>query len=287
VRLVACRKCHAQYDVTDLADPRFACRCGAPVENTSLRAVDAEVRRCRSCGAGVGADAEACEFCGSGIVRDERRLSLICPECYARNEEISRFCAACGVEFAPEPVPHEADELPCVQCGCLMPRRRVGGLLVHECPRCHGLWAPDDRFDELVNRTIDAQLRAGKTRLPGPGPRRNGGTVTEPVRYRKCPVCGALMHRKNFRRTSGVIIDRCHPHGTWLDADELERIAGFIQSGGLERSLEAELTGLNRTEPSHARMEFQRILMEHRASSHGVRGTLLETFGHLLGEFFS
>lgn len=287
MRLVACRSCHAQYDVTDVKDARFDCRCGVPVENVTPTAVDAEVRRCRSCGAAVGRDGDACEYCGSAIVRDTRRLDLICPECYARNEERSRFCTGCGVEFQPEPVPSASEELACVKCGCLMPRRRVGGVLVHECPECHGLWAPHDGFDELVNRAIDARQRTGQDRLPGPGPRTRGGNpVTEPVQYRKCPECGAFMNRQNFRRTSGVIVDRCHQHGTWLDADELEQIAGFIFSGGLERSLEAQLAELRRPEPSRARMEFEKILMQRRTSSHEVKGTLLETFGRLLGDLF-
>jgi hypothetical protein len=40
------------------------------------------------------------------------------------------------------------------------------------------------------------------------------------------------MLRRNFRRSSGVILDVCRAHGTWLDADEIEEIAGFILSGG-------------------------------------------------------
>jgi Zn-finger nucleic acid-binding protein len=40
------------------------------------------------------------------------------------------------------------------------------------------------------------------------------------------------MQRRNFRKKSGVIIDSCPSHGIWLDADELEQIAGFILSGG-------------------------------------------------------
>jgi hypothetical protein len=41
------------------------------------------------------------------------------------------------------------------------------------------------------------------------------------------------MHRKNYGKRSGVIVDWCGPHGTWLDADELEQIAHFIAGGGL------------------------------------------------------
>jgi Zn-finger nucleic acid-binding protein len=40
------------------------------------------------------------------------------------------------------------------------------------------------------------------------------------------------MNRSNYRKSSGVILDVCREHGTWLDADELERIAGFILEGG-------------------------------------------------------
>ena len=42
----------------------------------------------------------------------------------------------------------------------------------------------------------------------------------------------AFMHRRNYRKSSGVIVDECREHGTWLDPDELEQIAGFILSGG-------------------------------------------------------
>lgn len=44
------------------------------------------------------------------------------------------------------------------------------------------------------------------------------------------------MNRKNYGGRSGIIIDWCGPHGTWLDADELEEIATYIAEGGLPRS---------------------------------------------------
>lgn len=51
--------------------------------------------------------------------------------------------------------------------------------------------------------------------------------------YRKCPECGAMMQRRNFGRRSGVVVDWCASHGTWLDAHELEDIASFVIEGGL------------------------------------------------------
>ena len=226
MRLVACGSCHTQFDVTDVGEKEFACRCGETVENRPLEAVEAEIHRCGSCGALVQAEADACTYCGSGIVRDLGRLSLICPECYGRNPDETRYCCVCGVRFEPQPIGADAQELPCPVCGCLMPPRAVGAVGINECPQCNGLWVPGNRFDALVDRAVDAQRERDPHRLAQDQPRSTGGNpVSHGVAYRKCPVCEAFMHRRNWMKTSGVVIDRCNEHGTWLDADELEQIA--------------------------------------------------------------
>ncbi len=232
MRLVACPDCHRQYDVTHVVQEFVACSCGASIANRPQTPVDKPIHRCGSCGASVTGDTEVCAYCGGSLVRDEEALSTICPECFARNAEHSRFCTACGVAFDPQPLV-EGRELPCPCCGGLMPVRSIGELPTNECPSCNGLWVPGDHFETLVNRAVDSLRK----RTPGErerlAPRRVGGNpVARGVHYRKCPVCEAFMHRRNFRRSSGVIIDRCHDHGTWLDADELEEIAGFIVDHG-------------------------------------------------------
>ena len=50
------------------------------------------------------------------------------------------------------------------------------------------------------------------------------------------------MQRKNFARRSGIIVDWCGKHGTWLDADELEDLASYILAGGLD-SADASMNG--------------------------------------------
>jgi hypothetical protein len=53
------------------------------------------------------------------------------------------------------------------------------------------------------------------------------------------------MARKNYGKRSGVIVDWCAAHGTWLDADELEQIASFIASGGLRDAPPSAAPGLS------------------------------------------
>jgi Zn-finger nucleic acid-binding protein len=233
VRLVACQNCHTQYDVTDVETERITCRCGESVANASTRGVDALIHRCGSCGATLSSDAHDCTYCGSEVVRDETKLSLICPECHGRNAEDSRFCTGCGVLFSPETVKPDGYEVPCPVCACLMPARQIGGVGINECARCNGLWAPEDRLDQLIARAIEARRGSDPVLRAEFEPRVSGSNpAAQKVAYRKCPDCDAFMQRRNFRRSSGVIIDRCNKHGTWLDADELEQITGFLLSGG-------------------------------------------------------
>jgi Zn-finger nucleic acid-binding protein len=227
MRLIACGQCHAQYDVALVVAETIACSCGETLVNRALVPVDNEVQRCGSCGAHVVGDSDGCHYCGSELapVGD---LSLICPECFARNADGSRFCTSCGVAFAPQAIPIEGHELPCPACDVLMPPTQVAGIGLNECRSCNGLWVPGENFDALVSRATENARAAGATK-----PRTEGGNpASRQVRYRKCPECQGFMQRRNYRRSSGVVLDVCHNHGSWLDADELEEIAGFILSGG-------------------------------------------------------
>jgi Zn-finger nucleic acid-binding protein len=205
----------------------------------------------------VDGEAEGCEYCGSAIVRDLGQRSLICPECYARCHESARFCTACGVGFRPEEVRLEGHERPRPVCEILMSPQQVGGLSINECTKCRGLWVPGQNFDLLVARAIEARRDAGPEQLLQLRPRvRGANPAAQGIHYRRCPDCQAYMQRRNFHKSSGVITDVCRQHGTWLDADELEQIAGFLLSGGqpsptltqppvAERRIRADAAGLD------------------------------------------
>ena len=229
MKLIACPVCHTQYDVSQIDAASFPCRCGETLENRNLEAVDAAVARCGSCGAQVGAEADSCTYCGSEILRDPDKLSLICPECFARNADASRFCVACGVAFRPEQPVAAGRELGCPACETRMPPSQVAGIALNECPGCHGLWVPGDQFDALVRRA--ARAREERSAAAEPPRVAKANPFTQSMEYRRCPECSAFMLRNNYRRSSGIILDECRAHGTWLDADELEQVAGFILEG--------------------------------------------------------
>ena len=80
------------------------------------------------------------------------------------------------------------------------------------------------------------------------------------------------MLRSNYKRSSGVILDECRAHGTWLDADELEQVAGFILAGGhTSPMLEAEHQAAEREAAAafaRARIETARRSAQRTARAH-------------------
>lgn len=112
------------------------------------------------------------------------------------------------------------------------------GIPLHECTKCLGLWLDAATFERICR---DAEQQA--TVLAN-GRSMGAANAIGTVRYLRCPQCRDLMHRVNFARCSGVIVDVCRSHGTWFDANELHRIVQFIRAGGMTRSREKEKAAL-------------------------------------------
>ncbi len=287
MRLVACRECHTQYDASQVAEERIRCHCGASIENRAPEAVDVPVQRCSACGAALAPDSEHCGYCDSAIEREPGKLSLICPECFARNRESSRFCGGCGVAFRPQPLLVPGEKLRCPACEREMQPRAINGIGVSECLVCHGLWVPGESFDALLEQAIAGWRAQAAPARPLAGRLRRRAALPDKLVYRRCPRCASPMTRKNFGRASGVIVDWCGEHGTWLDADELEAIADFILSGrGAAAAGGAAAVSTLRfpsAETVRARTEAERLQADEKAKS---RERLERIFGrHAESEF--
>lgn len=128
--------------------------------------------------------------------------------------------------------PDLADYRPprCAGCDGQMEAHPDHDKAVAHCQRCDSLW-----FGRGVLEAILAKVELHVQPAPmGQEPSVLPVRVPQPVEYRQCPSCAQHMARSNYGRISGVIIDTCRRHGTYLDAGELEALEVFVQSGGME-----------------------------------------------------
>jgi len=125
------------------------------------------------------------------------KIALICPKCRNRN---------------------------------LRPVREYDAVLEY-CAHCHGFWVDIDQQRTALGLdgrvfTLDELKRLRRFYKPF-GKMKTSG-------YPPCPICQQLMNRKNWGSYSGVIVDFCLDHGTWFEADQLEKVREYVALGGAE-----------------------------------------------------
>jgi Zn-finger nucleic acid-binding protein len=159
-------------------------------------------------------------------------MTVYCGACLSMNKAGAVYCSDCGKRLvAPVEAP-EATDQECPRCRALLRRRALGGFRPLECPICCGLFVAVSDLEALITAQRERGEEAGST--PGRHPER-ASLAPEDVAYLRCPECATVMNRVNYGRISGVIIDTCKAHGHWLDPGELEKIARWVATGGLEK----------------------------------------------------
>jgi len=173
------------------------------------------------------------------------------------------LCTGCGRELGLEPV-GEPDVYSCPDCRSPFQQFRGGAGTLHDCGRCGGQFV-----DHALLRDLLDQREAYGRVAPRPPPKHN--PLSTPLRYIPCPLCAEIMLRKNFGRSSGVIIDVCTKHGVWFDRGELPRVLDFVEAGGLELARRRELDAEHERERRERVRHVEESLEGLRAPA-GVRG---------------
>ncbi len=284
--LVACESCNRQYDTCNFkAGSRFHCTCGTVVTVQAVRARDVAVVRCSSCGAARQEKEDACLYCGSAFTLVEQDLHTVCPQCMARISDRAKFCHFCATPIAPQGSAGDCTDFACPACGDerKLTSRSLGKdrLSVLECGSCAGLWLDSKVFQLLQERALEASTSGDLFEHE-----RQRGHLDQPKDrhgrfYRPCPVCSILMHRRNYGRRSGVLVDTCKAHGIWFDLGELETILRWIKSGGLARAQQLETKRLHRQQ----RLK-QEVTKTHDHWSKSSYGTGTGDLIHAIVDFF-
>lgn len=214
---------------------------------------DAASLHCPNCGAPVGPGLRRCPYC-------EARLATVsCPSCFALMFDSAAYCDRCGAKRARAAA--VVTPARCPGCSAELQRIAVGDASLLECGACDGVWVEAGDFERLCS---SREAQAGVLHRVTEGPR----PAAERVRYRPCVACAKMMNRVNFGRISGVVVDVCKGHGTFLDAGELHQIVAFIHAGGLDRARARQIEELKEQERQLRQREAQTSRDRGRSDPH-------------------
>jgi len=108
----------------------------------------------------------------------------------------------------------------------------LGSLEVDRCRSCSGIWVDADELKAFRTLADDVGVQEGVRSalddMRKPAPASSTGYVS-------CPVCAETMSRTNHADVSGIPIDHCRRHGSWLDHDDAVRLFELMASGDEER----------------------------------------------------
>lgn len=243
--LISCKSCRRQYDATGMrSGEHLRCRCGHLMAVPDELPHEARMVHCSSCGGKLAPGMARCEYCGGEVALEDRMIGPACPLCFARLRPGARFCMECGARIQPQALRGIRSSARCPRCkGSLVLRELENGQYT-ECTSCGGIWLDAQHFERVLQEKDAGSLGHVLPAATCPGTSGEAKTpevVPDTVKYIPCPVCGTLMHRKNFAGCSGVILDWCKGHGFWFDTYELAKVLEFIRAGGLDRSRRLEI----------------------------------------------
>lgn len=125
----------------------------------------------------------------------------------------------------------------CPQCKEPLEIADRSTVVGYPCSKCGGIWLEKETMQKVVAyldpQSIQMSEQAAETaEIPFP-----------PHDARPpCPMCGEAMTTFVLQGTD-VEVDRCEPHGTWLDRGELETIVHELTKGVYEMAAAHPATG--------------------------------------------
>lgn len=159
----------------------------------------------------------------------------LCPVC-GNDVADPTVCPVCIAGRAPKHKHAEVTETPhvpqCPRCSEALEDQDWEGIAIRSCPVCRGSFFPDQALEMVLNKLratcapgdVRAVLEDFKDRFTR--------SLPEAIRYKLCPECGGPMTRRNYGGVSGVIVDVCGDHGTWVDEAAFASLADFVSRGG-------------------------------------------------------
>jgi Zn-finger nucleic acid-binding protein len=159
-----------------------------------------------NCAAPLPPNSLRCEYCGT--INDIDLSEIAYHTTHETSKE--RICPRCGTGL--QSINLEVAEK----------------FLVEKCQKCRGLFLTRVNLKRCLRQSFSMSINYS---LPDNINNVMGETDFQ-VTDLHCPLYSQLMKRVNFGVKSGVVVDQCKEHSTWLDAGKLRHLMAWVKAGG-------------------------------------------------------
>ena len=157
-----------------------------------------------------------CKFCSAPLPKN----SPICTYCGARNTLLMEKKDIESIIVPPK------ESFICPVCSSSLFSLNIlrkGTSIIRHCEYCKGVFLSEDNLEKLIAHYIEKKpIIDTKALLLVLKKSQTKEEFT--IKYRNCIYCHTTMQRLNYKAISGIIVDKCHKHGFWLDGGELKEI---------------------------------------------------------------
>jgi Zn-finger nucleic acid-binding protein len=168
-----------------------------------------------------------------------------CPCCAAPIPSQGVVCSYCGHRIDVDLqgsgqalTQDEINALHCPDCELVLDQlileiangSNTGNLKISRCSNCLGIFVEREILDQILDHNVRQPSEINHRLLNNLV--ESNRSQPKDWRYRPCPVCRTLMHRKLQGQRSGVVVDSCREHGLWLDSGELRQLMEWSRAGG-------------------------------------------------------
>ena len=222
--IVQCGRCHLRHDLSGRPPgTTVSCRCGAPLK-IAPQGGETVALTCPQCGGQADKNLARCLHCDSALA------TIRCPSCFGLAFEGNVHCPHCGGSLAsPLVVTHDngREPQPCPRCRTDLDATVIDKTLIDCCSECGGIWMDHTAFETMIQNRRFTDL-SSTLNIPGYQASPTQYQVSDKdSMYVRCPGCDHFMHRRNYAKRSGIILDVCAAHGIWFDANELARVFNY------------------------------------------------------------
>lgn len=211
--MARCASCNARLSKDELLCDYCSVRSNLDLQAKASAQSCIVVPRCTRCAAPLRPRVPECRFCG---LHNDLDLSDTASYEFSDVETV-RECPQCHQEFRKIELKFEKS------------------IQVERCDQCFGMFFGPRVVEHVLDHGVSHVNEINHKLLDNVN--RDRYRKDNVVTYRKCPVCGQLMGRRNFGYRSGVVIDHCQFHGVWLDNGELRHLLEWKKAGGVKMEL--------------------------------------------------